>query len=281
MPEIIPGVEGLILLESRVDRQLAYQSGKFTSKLLDKKSVTEIIQDLGYKDLQTAAEAIQKDQTGEIFSQLTNDVLAANLANMCPDDGTANAQLFVAGFNSNINLNKIKELSQAANKNSTNEFLIEMLKDDLLKDQNKTKSEVLKQPVMLRIRRPGNGCDPDIIGKVPNKPDSGLTTNSSSWNLLNSFRGGSSEKVVDFKIEEFNDKNFLTRFLKTFKKYRSKILFVLIVGGIITLIFKNRKFLSKFLTRLRKFQKKIKKIKNNRFVRGAYLFVKVCNCNYS
>lgn len=278
----LPGVHGLILLDQRLDKQAVYNAAKAAQKLCEQQKTClgaglDVVAGDPAKIVKMLANSADandlKTNVGHIFCE----IVQTNVA-----DKENSAQIFAVGYLASRNLEKmVQEAEQrsAAIKDAAKVAKAIKVCDrsaQITKDYNdKRVKSIIEQALTKNNNRPyhldtlqrGNGCDPDRIGKIVNKPPNNFSLFNSTINLN---RGGYSKPQ--------------SKFFKLLKLYSPYIIGAVVIGSVIYLIFKKRKFFKKFIkltksSRIYKIYKKTKNhfVFNNCFSKRLFIFYKVVN----
>lgn len=290
-----PYADGFILLQPRVEKQLAYNAGKLSQKMLiQKQQAVQALLEMGLGDGAVLCKYLNLHQSPDEFERAIGVVAYEMIKSNAPafGDGDNLPELFAAGFSSAAELEKIKA-------NLT--FAADLIEDDYWSVPNeieKLKSKFSRPTsfnLTLKLRGPkGSYYANGTIGNKPPGPQSSIVKPSKSFDW-NKFRGGEQNSItLDFNdksnLESLKSRNFnLTDIFQLIKKHKKRISCFVIIGGIIYLVFKKRKFLRRFLSSIKRLLKPIKslysyytrikrcKILDNRFSKGIFVFVRVIN----
>lgn len=279
----LPGAHGLILLDQRLDKQAVYNAAKAAQKLCEQQKTClgaglDVVAGDPAKIIKMIINSGDANDLKKNVGQIFCEVVQTNVA-----DKENSAQLFAVGYLASRNLEKM--VKEAEERSAAIKDAVKVAKaikqagdrsDRITKNYNdKQVKSIIEQVLTKRNNRPyhldtlqrGNGCDPDRIGKISNKPPNNFTLFNSTINFN---RGGYIEPQSGF--------------FQLLKRSSPYIIGAVVIGSVIYLIFKKRKFFKKFIkltknSRIYKIYKKTKNhfVFNNCFSKRLFIFYKVVN----
>ena len=233
----LPKAEALILLDPRLDKQGIYQVGKIASKLCEEKQTCiQALLDVTMGDSATIVKTLNNcknlDELKETFGKLAFEIGLTNTI-----DTENNLAVFLAGYGNAKQIKEYKEKIDLVANAADSEF-IKSTFPSIAKKKKKVPKKGYKR-YYLTLKGPNNGCDVGTRGRIVNK--------QSNYHFNESLKLNGGDQTLILDCESIESKTNFQKLMLQISKYKTKIIFLAILGSTIYLLFKKQKFVKKFL----------------------------------